>query len=63
MENTKELKRFSRQETAKAYAQNVNDILADIGDSLDKFAFTRYDKKTREYVVNMIFGQNPGTEE
>ena len=62
MENTKELKRFSRQETAKAYVQNVNDILADIGDSLDKFAFTSYDKKTREYVVNMIFGQHPGTE-
>ena len=60
MENTKEIKRFSRQETAKAYAQNVNDILADIGDSLDKFAFTERNKETSEYVVKMIFGQHPG---
>ena len=63
MENTKVLRRFKFCDDASNYAKNVNDILNDIGESLDKFAFTRYDDKTREYVVNMIFGQHPGTEE
>ena len=60
MENTKVLKRFKFRDDASKYAKNVNDTLGVIGDSLDKFAFTQYDDKTREYVVNMIFGQHPG---
>jgi hypothetical protein len=63
MENTKQLKRFKFRDDASKYAKNVNDILSDIGESLDKFAFTRYDNETREYIVNMIFGQHLGTKE
>lgn len=63
MKNTKELKRFRFSDDARKYANNVNDILTDIGESLDKLAFTKYDHKTCDYVVSLIFGQHPGTED
>lgn len=58
---TKKLGSFKNRDNAAAFAREANKFLELFGESIDKFAFTKYDQKTGEYAVKMIFGQAPKT--
>ena len=55
---TKEIKRFYFRDEAAKHAKDVNAMLESIGESLDKFAFTKHDDSGDDkWVVQMIYGQ------
>ena len=58
---TKKLASFKNRDNADIFARESNKFLELFGESIDKFAFTEYDSKTREYAVKMIFGQSQKT--
>lgn len=58
---TKKLGSFKNRDNASSFAREANKFLQLFGESIDKFAFTEYDKNNKEYAVKMIYGQAPKT--
>jgi len=55
--NKKLIKRFAYSDEAYAYAKNVNAILNDIEESLEKFAVTHFNKQENVWCVFVIYSQ------